>query len=330
MTALAPSSWTSFANAVDWALVAIVLLGAWGGWRRGFLAGALQLLTLVATVAIAFLAYQPAAAWLQAHAPNLQDWSVPAAFLLVFTIAFVVLGAVARALIRTTPPRAHLHPLNRVLGLLPGAVNGLITAIVAAVLLLTMPFPPVLTALARDSVLANTLSAPAEWAQTRLEPVFEAPIRHAMYSRLIPTDERSSVQLPFKVPAPADRPDLEAQMLQLLNGERRQHGLKPLRADAELTQVARAHSRDMFARGYFSHTTPDHVDPFDRMRRAHVRFLTAGENLAFAPTLAAAHEGLMQSPGHRANILRPQFGRVGIGIEDGGVHGLMVTQNFRN
>jgi len=43
-----------------------------------------------------------------------------------------------------------------------------------------------------------------------------------------------------------------------------------------------------------------------------------------------AHAGLMNSPGHRANILRPQFGRVGIGIMDGGVHGLMVTQNFRN
>jgi uncharacterized protein YkwD len=61
-----------------------------------------------------------------------------------------------------------------------------------------------------------------------------------------------------------------------------------------------------------------------------VRFLTAGENLAFAPTVASAHEGLMQSPGHRANILRPQFARVGIGIEDGGVHGLMVTEDFRN
>ncbi len=39
---------------------------------------------------------------------------------------------------------------------------------------------------------------------------------------------------------------------------------------------------------------------------------------------------LMNSPGHRANILYPEFGRVGIGIMDGGIRGLMVTQNFRN
>jgi uncharacterized protein YkwD len=38
----------------------------------------------------------------------------------------------------------------------------------------------------------------------------------------------------------------------------------------------------------------------------------------------------MHSPGHRANILRPQFGRLGIGVLDAGSHGLMVTQDFRN
>ena len=85
-----------------------------------------------------------------------------------------------------------------------------------------------------------------------------------------------------------------------------------------------------FARGYFAHDTPEGRDPFERMREANVRFLTAGENLALAPTVQVAHRGLMNSPGHRANILHPQFGRVGIGILDGGIRGLMITQDFRN
>jgi uncharacterized protein YkwD len=106
--------------------------------------------------------------------------------------------------------------------------------------------------------------------------------------------------------------------------------LKPLKPDPELAEVARAHSRDMLARGYFSHVTPDGKDPFDRMRQANVRFLAAGENLALARTLAGAHQGLMNSPGHRANMLRPQFGRLGVGVLDGGRYGLMITQNFRN
>jgi uncharacterized protein YkwD len=66
------------------------------------------------------------------------------------------------------------------------------------------------------------------------------------------------------------------------------------------------------------------------MRDSGVRFLTAGENLALAPTIEVAHTGLMNSPGHRANILRREFGRVGIGVMDGGMRGLMVSQEFRN
>ena len=119
-------------------------------------------------------------------------------------------------------------------------------------------------------------------------------------------------------------------MLELVNRERAAAGLAPLAPDPELTEVARAHSTDMFARGYFSHITPEGRSPFDRMNAAGVKYQTAGENLALAPTLPIAHNGLMNSPGHRANILRPEFGRVGIGIMDGGARGLMVTQNFRN
>jgi uncharacterized protein YkwD len=92
--------------------------------------------------------------------------------------------------------------------------------------------------------------------------------------------------------------------------------------------VARAYSADMFARGYFSHLDPDGKSPFDRMRAGDVEFGTAGENLALAPTLKLAHQGLMNSPGHRANILKPEYRTVGIGIVDGGAYGLMVTQDF--
>jgi uncharacterized protein YkwD len=100
--------------------------------------------------------------------------------------------------------------------------------------------------------------------------------------------------------------------------------------DPELIPVARAHSADMFARGYFSHYTPEGEDPFERMKDADIRFRTAGENLALAPTLQLAHTGLMNSPGHRENILNPNFGRVGIGILSGGRRGIMVSQEFRN
>jgi uncharacterized protein YkwD len=118
-------------------------------------------------------------------------------------------------------------------------------------------------------------------------------------------------------------------MLSLVNQERIREGLPPVKADPEIAEVARAHSRDMFAKGYFAHQNIEGKSPFDRIQEAGVQYKAAGENLALAPTLDIAHNGLMNSPGHRANILRKDFGRLGIGILDGGRYGLMITQNFR-
>ncbi len=82
--------------------------------------------------------------------------------------------------------------------------------------------------------------------------------------------------------------------------------------------------------GYFAHQSPDGRDPFDRLQAAGIHYLAAGENLALAPDVHAAHTGLMSSPGHRANILRPAFNRVGIGALRASPYGVMFTQEFTN
>jgi uncharacterized protein YkwD len=125
-------------------------------------------------------------------------------------------------------------------------------------------------------------------------------------------------------------PDAEQQMLDLVNMERSRAGLQPLVADDHLRDVARAHSLEMFQMDYFSHTSPTAGTPFDRMHAAGIQFLVAGENLAYAPNVQVAHQGLMNSPGHRANILRPEFGRVGIGVIRSLAQGSMFTQDFTN
>jgi uncharacterized protein YkwD len=163
-----------------------------------------------------------------------------------------------------------------------------------------------------------------------MAPIFDPAVHRTLQALTVDPDSRKSIALRYPVAKTVVRTDLEDAMLDMLNGERTQRGLQPLKADPVLAELARAHSRDMYARGYFSHVTPDGRDLADRMRTARLGYLAAGENLALAPTLAGAHQGLMHSPGHRANILRPQFGRVGIGVLDGGAQGLMVTQDFRN
>jgi uncharacterized protein YkwD len=257
-------------------------------------------------------------------------WGQPIAFLLVVIVTSLLILLLERQILKRLPKDVHQRRANRALGIVPGFINGLIIAAILAALLLAVPLPDGLLNSTRESALANRLAIVTDRLEAALAPVFDEAVKRTMNMRTIPPESERTVNLPFKVSDPKPRPDLEAKMLELVNRERAAAGLELLAADPELTEVARQHSIDMFARGYFSHNSLDGRSPFDRMRAVNVRFLTAGENLALAPTLPIAHTGLMDSPGHRANILRSSFGRVGIGILDGGRRGLMVTQNFRN
>ncbi len=317
-------------NLIDALLILIIAASALFGWRRGLILGLLDLVRWIGSLLIALRFYQPVAGWL-GYAFGWSDvWAMPAGFLLTAALAGALIHLAGYALLRRLPRSIHRSRVNRILGLVPGFVSGVIFAAILAPIFLSMPLPDGMRETSRESAVANRLASVTEELEAALRPIFDEAIRQTLTTRTIRPDSDESVELGFKVTNPKPRPDLEAEMLVLVNRERVTAGLKPLEADAELLPVARAHSVDMFARGYFSHYTPEGLSPFDRINEAHLPFTIAGENLALAPTLQMAHTGLMNSPGHRANILRPQFGRVGIGIMDGGTRGLMITQNFRN
>lgn len=120
----------------------------------------------------------------------------------------------------------------------------------------------------------------------------------------------------------------EQQMLDLVNRERANAGLSPLKADLELTKVARLKSQDMVNRGYFSHQSPTYGSPFEMMSTYGIEYRTAGENIAGNSSVERAHNALMNSPGHRANILNSKYTHVGIGVVKGGQYGMMFTQMF--
>jgi len=318
-------------NVIDLLLVLLVLLSMLSGFRRGLILGVLDLASWVLSLLAGLRFYQPVAYWLGVYVRSLpQIWNRPIAFILIAIIVSLAIHLVGNVILRRLPKNIHQRRVNRLFGIIPGFANGLITAAIVSALLLAIPLNEGLRERARASTTVNRLAVYTERLEALLHPVFGEAIAETLNLLTIRPESNERVSLPYTVATPRPRPELEARMLELVNGERIAAGLRPLAADPELLQVARQHSTDMFARGYFAHVTPEGHDPFERMREANIRFLTAGENLALAPTLQIAHTGLMNSPGHRANILQQDFGRVGIGIMDGGIHGLMVTQDFRN
>ena len=114
--------------------------------------------------------------------------------------------------------------------------------------------------------------------------------------------------------AQPDAGDTAERMLALLNRGRSEAGLAPLAPDPELRAVALAHSRDMVAGHFFGHVSPTTGTVEDRLRRAAVVVSIAGENVAQGESAESAYRGLMDSPGHRANMLGAKFTHVGIGV----------------
>ncbi|MGW3286281.1 CAP domain-containing protein [Streptomyces sp. NPDC001002] len=128
---------------------------------------------------------------------------------------------------------------------------------------------------------------------------------------------------------PGDLNRTAAEVVDLTNRERARAGLPPLAIDPLLTRAAQAHSADMVARAFYSHTDPEGGQPWDRAARAGSRRRTIGENIACGQRSAAeVVEGWMNSPGHRANILKPDFTHIGIGFAGGGPSGTYWTQLF--
>ncbi len=119
----------------------------------------------------------------------------------------------------------------------------------------------------------------------------------------------------------------ESQMLQMINRERTSRGLAPLVMDARLVRSARLKSQDMADNGYFAHQSSRYGSPTAMISDQGVSYHIAGENIASAGSMAEAHSGLMGSPGHRQNLLLPQYTMVGIGIAKSG-SGLIITQHF--
>ncbi|MCG7520262.1 CAP domain-containing protein [Ruegeria sp. Ofav3-42] len=135
----------------------------------------------------------------------------------------------------------------------------------------------------------------------------------------------------------------EREMLALINQERTSRGLEPLQLETHLNASSEDHSEWMLNTDSFSHTGAGGSSATERMREAGFDFSggwRSGENIAWqsergAPGIsddvAQLHQNLMDSPGHRANILNPDFKYIGIGIETGTMQGydaVVVTQNF--
>jgi uncharacterized YkwD family protein len=125
-------------------------------------------------------------------------------------------------------------------------------------------------------------------------------------------------QAPAKQVQPQAVSQFASEVAALVNQERAKAGLKPLRFDSALSKMALDKAKDMNNLGYFDHTSPTYGSPFNMMKSYGISYTYAGENIAMGQrTPQEVMNGWMNSPGHRANILNPNFDTIGVAYYNG-------------
>ena len=118
-----------------------------------------------------------------------------------------------------------------------------------------------------------------------------------------------------KVPDLTTVKTVESQVQVMVNAERSKIGLAPLKLNWQLSRVARYKSQDMIDKNYFDHTSPTYGSPFTMMTNFGIKYMSAGENIAYGQqTATAVMTAWMNSAGHKANILSKNYSEIGVGL----------------
>lgn len=315
-------------NWVDLVIILLIFIFALDGLRRGFLLQVFNIIGFLTALLLALTFYSPVADLLTKNFNLPKLAANPIGFLIVWTVTEIIFFGVLSRFYDKFISRYHRIKINKYLGVIPAAINAILFLAFVLLFIVSLPIRPG----AKQAIFDSYLGAPLVDSAIRLEKPFNdifGPITKQTLTFLtVKPEDKGTVDLKFTQKNSTPDPASEKQMFDLVNSERAKVGAKPLVWRDNLAEVARKHSMDMFARGYFSHFSQEGKDVGDRLELAGISYTYAGENLALAPTLARAHTGLMNSEGHRRNILDPAFGKIGIGVVDGGIYGKMFTQVF--
>jgi len=211
---------------------------------------------------------------------------------------------------------------------IPAIGEGVI--LIAFILTLAVAFPirPSVKADIVKSRLGGVILAKTVVIEKTVNEVFGGVIQDSLtYLTVKPgSDEKVKLDSPI---TNLKKDEISAkEMFILVNRERNKSGIPELKWNEKIAEVSYDYANYMWENYYFGHTDLQGRDVGDRLRTAKISYSLAGENLALAPTVISDHNGLMNSEGHRENILNTEFEEIGIGVIDNGVYGKIFIQVF--
>ncbi len=322
-------------NWIDMIFILIVTIYAIEGYFLGFFAALIDFVSFVLSFVFGLSFYGVIANVLVSAFKMPQGFANALGFLIiaisleiVFNVLFRRLALTIPLFIRTNPRTVNLVFIEKLFGIMPGVFSGIVLSSFILSLIIALPFSVFLKHSVTNSRFGSVLVSNTQVFAKSLNNVFGGAVNDTLSFLTIEPKSSESIDLKFKTKLISVDKSAEQEMFNLVNQERKARNLRILTFSPSLAKLGEAHCKDMFLKGYFSHYTPGGLSPFDRMIAADIPFNYAGENLALAPNTDLAMKGLMQSPGHKANILSVDFAKVGVGVIDGGIYGEMFCQEF--
>ncbi len=312
-------------------IVAVLISSGFFGTKRGFVLIGLEIISFTIATILVMTVYHQMGTLIKSIAHVTIPLSNVAGVIIVWVVAEVAGAIFIRfAFVPRLTPHVQLSNINRIGGSVLNVFKSAAIITLGLAIYIGLPITTDIKRPVSNSFVAQQLLASSGDLPAKIALGLGRDINDSLSFFTITSDPESEkrVDLGYTTTNITIDAKDEAAMLVLLNHERTSRNLPALTLNVKARAVARTYAADLFARGYFSHISNEGKTPFDRMKAGGVSFGSAGENLALAPTLQLAHTGLMNSPGHRDNILSPNYSTVGIGIIDGGPYGLMVAQDF--
>lgn len=303
-------------NYIDLIILVILIYFATEAFRHGFWVLLADFASFLGSLILSLRFYKYVSEFLKINFSLSFSISNALGFLISAIIFESILGITLGLLVSKLPESFKKHKLNILLAVLPGIGEGLLLVAFLLTLLISFPIKPQIKndlvksriggiVLEKTTIVGDTLT------YITVKPNSDELVSLNIESLNITIDEKAEEEMFLKV-----------------NEERRKLAVSELIKNDSLTVVARNHAKDMWQRSYFGHVSPEGKDVSYRLNVVNIPYIYAGENLALAPTVLTAHTGLMNSEGHRENILETRFTKIGIGVVDNGFYGKMFVQVF--
>lgn len=317
-------------NWVDLVILSVVVFFIADGWETGLVYLLSHSFAFLGSLLFAIRYHTIVGTFISEKFGTPPIWTDVTGYLIVSVICETIFAQTFAFFIRKLPKQIFASHYNHTFGAVLSALNSLVITSFLLLLILLLPLRGTVKNDIKSSSIGSRLVLLAEKYGGSIKSSFEEIAQETTKFMTIKPQSSDRIYLPIapKAESLQTDPDAQAQMVLLVNNERKKKNLSQLSVDIAMTDVAAQHSRDMFIRQYFSHYDLEGHDASYRMSQSNISYTMLGENLAYGPDVMTAHTGLMESEEHRDNILDTRYHRIGIGIVKSTTFGMMFTQLF--